>query len=113
MGSRQGRRASRIKAADFWKEWIASFSRTTIVKKPIERVSSVRRTIGWMAKSVSKSMAKLSQVMPIKSVYDFCLYLIKIGTDKIRVNELEELRQWIAESGDRELLDKMASEGIG
>jgi hypothetical protein len=63
-----------------------------------------------MKKSVSKSLAKLSQALPLETVYEFCLYLIKKGTDKIRDYELEDIRQWIDEGGVCELRAQMTEE---
>jgi hypothetical protein len=110
MGHRRGGRADRIVVASFYSEWKAFLSRTTIAKVPIARCQSLPRTISWMKKSVSKSLAKLSQALPLETVYEFCLYLIKKGTDKIRDYELENIRQWIDEGGVCELRAQMTEE---
>ena len=103
MGSRPRHHANRIKAADYWVSWRDFLSHSVIGRAPIKRFRSVARTVAWMKRSISKSIAKLSVALDSKSVYDFCLYLCKKGSDKLKEYDFGDIQDWIDTGGKSEL----------
>lgn len=105
FGQRGIRNAQRIKVDDFWKEWGAVLSQPTIAKVPLCRKKSLTRTIGWMKRSVSKAMAKLTVALEIKTVGEFCAHLYETAIDKLTKADYADIAHWQQEGGEEGLDD--------
>lgn len=109
FGFRRGKNLNRMEVADFWSKWV-EFTHATITTQPsLPRVTSVDRTLTWMARSVAKAMAKTREVLTPRGFHRFLELLYLKGQKGLKEVDWEEISTWRQEKGEEYLLSQLES----
>jgi hypothetical protein len=95
---------SRSVRADFWTEWGDYLNTNAIPRISIPRVSSITRTLHWMARSVSKAMKKAKECLTTEGFQAFLELLELRGEKAIKEKEWDEIEKFRTEHDEEAFL---------
>jgi DNA relaxase NicK len=103
LGARRGKNLDRFVVAEFWKNWEDMLLSTPIEKQPLPRKSSITRSIAWIVKQVSKTVAKINTSIPCEYIDEFWLRIEKLGMDRIKDSDYGNIADYSREFSEDEL----------